>query len=43
MAASSPGLEWNTGSQRVTIVSLSNMKPAWVITHPLGRPVVPEV
>lgn len=43
VAASSPGREWNTGSQRPAIVSLSNMKPACVITHPLGRPVVPEV
>ena len=41
--ASSPRLEWNTGSQRVTIVSASNMKFAWLMTQPLGRPVVPEV
>ncbi len=43
VAASSPGLEWNTGSQRSMTVSASNMKFAWVMTQPLGRPVVPEV
>ena len=41
--ASSPGREWNTGSQREISMSVSNMKLAWVMTHPLGRPVVPEV
>ncbi|SCE46510.1 hypothetical protein GA0115235_12066 [Streptomyces sp. DpondAA-F4a] len=43
VAASSPGFERNTGCQRATMVSASNMKLAWVIMHPLGRPVVPEV
>lgn len=43
VAASSPGLERNTGCQRATMVSASNMKLAWVMTQPLGRPVVPEV
>ncbi len=43
VAASSPGLEWKTDSQREAIVSVSNMKLAWVITQPFGRPVVPEV
>lgn len=41
--ASSPRLLWKTGSYRATTLSLSAMKLPWVITHPLGRPVVPEV
>jgi hypothetical protein len=43
VAASSPFLEWNTGSQRSMTVSASYMKLPWLITQPLGRPVVPEV
>lgn len=39
----SPRLERNTGSQRATMVSASYIRLAWVITQPLGRPVVPEV
>jgi hypothetical protein len=41
--ASSPGLEWKTGSQRPVSMAVSNMKLEWVMTQPLGRPVVPEV
>ncbi|CAM5360462.1 hypothetical protein SVIOM74S_10378 [Streptomyces violarus] len=43
MAASSPRLEWNTGSQRSMTVSASYMKLPCEMTQPLGRPVVPEV
>ncbi len=43
MDASSPFLEWNTGSHRPMTVSASNMKFPCVSTQPLGRPVVPEV
>lgn len=43
VAASSPRLEWKTGSQRAMTVSASNMKLACEMTQPLGRPVVPEV
>lgn len=43
VVASSPRLEWNTGSQRSMTVSASNMKFACEMTQPLGRPVVPEV
>ncbi len=39
----SPCLPRNTDSQRATRVSASYMKLACVSTHPLGRPVVPEV
>ncbi len=39
----SPGREWKTGSQRLIAVSVSNIRLAWEMTQPLGRPVVPEV
>ncbi len=41
--AGSPGRERKTGSQRPVTMSVSNIRWEWVITQPLGRPVVPDV